>query len=210
MENVTEEAIWNALCNRHSLNAQKKLKAGCVAIAGLGGLGSNVAISLARIGVGQLHLVDFDKVDITNLNRQQYTISHIGMYKTDALFNVLKEINPYIAITTDCVKVDENNLQVLFATENIICEAFDKPDAKAMLVNGILEHFPNKRLVAASGMAGYGNSNAIATRQISNNFYICGDESSEVSEGYGLMAPRVSLCAAHEANLITELLLEGN
>ena len=94
-------------------------------IAGLGGLGSNVAYSLARIGVGHLHLIDFDVVDITNLNRQQYFMEHIGMYKTDALKSLLLKINPYLDIRTDCVKVTEENLKELFADAQIVCEAFE-------------------------------------------------------------------------------------
>ena len=88
----------------------------------MGGLGSNVAYALARIGVGHLHLIDFDVVDITNLNRQQYFIDQIGMYKTDALKSLLERINPYLDIRTDTVKVTEENLQELFADAPIVCE----------------------------------------------------------------------------------------
>ena len=166
---LTKEEIYTALDERHSPETQKLLSAGNVAIAGLGGLGSNVAYALARIGVGHLHLIDFDVVDITNLNRQQYFMEHIGMYKTDALKSLLLKINPYLDIRTDCVKVTDDNLQELFADTTIVCEAFDNPEAKAMLVNGILEHFPEKKLVSATGMAGYGSSNTIITGQ--NNLH---------------------------------------
>ena len=204
---LTKEEIQAALEERHSPEKQKKLSEGRVTIAGLGGLGSNVAYALARIGVGHLHLIDFDVVDITNLNRQQYFMEHIGMYKTDALKSLLLKINPYLDIRTDCVKVTEENLKELFEDAQIVCEAFDNPEAKAMLVNGILEHFPEKKLVSASGMAGYGSSNAILTKRLMKNFYLCGDQVTEPTYGNGLMAPRVSICAAHEANMITRLLL---
>ena len=82
---LTKEEIQAALEERHSPEKQKKLSEGRVTIAGLGGLGS---------GVGHLHLIDFDVVDITNLNRQQYFTEHIGMYKTDALKSLLQKINP--------------------------------------------------------------------------------------------------------------------
>lgn len=206
---LTREEIQDALSKRHSKSIQEKLNKARVAIAGLGGLGSNVAIALARIGVGHLHLIDFDKVDITNLNRQQYFMRHIGVYKTEALKEEILEINPYLDIKTDCVKVTEENIEQLFKNEDIICEAFDLPEYKAILVNGILENFPNKKLISASGMAGYGKSNDIKTRQVMKNFYLCGDEVSEVREGFGLMAPRVAICAAHEANLITELIIHS-
>ena len=204
---LTKEEIYTALDERHSPETQKLLSAGNVAVAGLGGLGSNVAYALARIGVGHLHLIDFDVVDITNLNRQQYFMEHIGMYKTDALKSLLLKINPYLDIRTDCVKVTDDNLQELFADATIVCEAFDNPEAKAMLVNGILEHFPEKKLVSASGMAGYGSSNTIRTRRLMKNFYLCGDQVTEPTYGHGLMAPRVAICAAHEANMITRLIL---
>lgn len=204
---LTKEEIYTALDERHSPETQKLLSAGNVAIAGLGGLGSNVAYALARIGVGHLHLIDFDVVDITNLNRQQYFMEHIGMYKTDALKSLLLKINPYLDIRTDCVKVTDDNLQELFADATIVCEAFDNPEAKAMLVNGILEHFPEKKLVSATGMAGYGSSNTIITKRIMKNFYLCGDGVTAPAYGHGLMAPRVAICAAHEANMITRLIL---
>lgn len=204
---LTKEEIYTALDERHSPETQKLLSAGNVAIAGLGGLGSNVAYALARIGVGHLHLIDFDVVDITNLNRQQYFMEHIGMYKTDALKSQLLKINPYLDIRTDCVKVTDDNLQELFADATIVCEAFDNPEAKAMLVNGILEHFPEKKLVSATGMAGYGSSNTIITKRIMKNFYLCGDGVTAPTYDHGLMAPRVAICAAHEANMITRLIL---
>ena len=204
---LTKKEIDEALNERHSQEVQQKLAAGNVAIAGLGGLGSNVAFALARIGVGHLHLIDFDTVDITNFNRQQYFMEHIGMKKTDALQSLLLKINPYLDIRTDCVRVTEDNLQELFSDATIVCEAFDRPEAKAMLVNGILTHFPDKKLVSASGMAGYDSSNTIVTRQVMPNFYLCGDGVSEPAYGHGLMAARVAICAAHEANMITRLLL---
>lgn len=203
----SKEDIDQALWERHSLETQEKLSSGRVAIAGLGGLGSNVAFALARIGVGHLHLIDFDRVDLTNLNRQQYFLKHVGRNKTDALKEQLLEINPYLEIITDCVRVTEENLIFLFQEEDIICEAFDDPDAKALLACEILEHFPDKKLVSASGLAGYESSNLIHTRRVSRNFYLCGDEKTEAVYGKGLMAPRAALCAAHEANMITRLLL---
>lgn len=207
MNTFTKSEIYEALCARHSPETQSRLTAARVAIAGLGGLGSNVAFSLARIGIGHLHLIDFDVVDLTNLNRQQYFMEHVGLPKPDALKSELLRINPYLDIRTDFVKVTEENLPDLFADDTIICEAFDIPEAKSMLANGILEHFPEKKLVSASGMAGYESSNLIHTRRITQNFYLCGDEITEAAYGKGLMAPRVAICAAHEANMITRLIL---
>ena len=207
MHPFTKTEIYEALVERHTAAYQEKLDAGHVAIAGLGGLGSNVAFALARLGVGHLHLIDFDRVDLTNLNRQQYLLRHVGMYKTDALKEQLLQINPYLDIATDCVKVTSENLKTLFADADIICEAFDNAETKAMFVNGILECFPQKKLVCASGMAGFGSSNTIHSRKIGSNFYLCGDETTDIAHGQCLMAPRAALCAAHESNMIARLLL---
>ena len=106
---LTQTQIMDALNRRHSPEKQRLLSEGYVAIAGLGGLGSNVACALARIGVGHLHLIDFDVVDITNLNRQQYFIGQLGMYKTDALKSLLEQINPYLDSRTDCIRVTREN-----------------------------------------------------------------------------------------------------
>lgn len=205
----SREEIDQALVRRHTREVQEKLSKASVAVAGLGGLGSNIAVCLARIGVGHLHLVDFDRVDLTNLNRQQYFTDQIGRYKTEALMETLERINPYLDIRVHCLRVTRENVRALFQKEDYICEAFDVPEQKAMLVQAVLEEFPEKYLVAASGMAGYGDSNEIHTRKITSHFYLCGDEKTEAEEGRGLMAPRVALCAAHQANLVTRLILEA-
>lgn len=203
----SQEEIYAALCQRHGKALQDKLQKAKVAIAGLGGLGSNIAIGLARIGVGQLHLVDFDRVDLTNLNRQHYFIHHLGQYKTEALKKQILEINPYIHVTTDCLKITAENVANLFSDADIICEAFDVPENKAMLVNTVLEQLPDKWLVSGNGMAGYGHSNLIQTKAIMSKFYLCGDNISS-NEAQPLMAPRVAICAGHEANMVAELIIE--
>lgn len=203
----SQEEIYAALCQRHGKALQDKLQKAKVAIAGLGGLGSNIAIGLARIGVGQLHLVDFDRVDLTNLNRQHYFIHHLGQYKTEALKKQILEINPYILVSTDCLKITASNVATLFSDADIICEAFDVPENKAMLVNTVLEQLPDKWLVSGNGMAGYGRSNLIQTKAIMSKFYLCGDNISS-NEVQLLMAPRVAICAGHEANMVAELIIE--
>ena len=134
---VTRQELNDALAERHGGKLQEIFSRAGAAIAGLGGLGSNVAFNLARTGIGHLHLIDFDRVDITNLNRQQYFIHQIGMYKTEALKENLLKINPYLDIHTDCVKVEEGNVRELLAEDRYICEAFDKAENKAMLVNTV-------------------------------------------------------------------------
>lgn len=204
---ITEEEISQALIDRHTEEVQARIRAARVAVAGLGGLGSNIAVSLARIGVGHLHLIDFDRVDVTNLNRQQYFADQVGMYKTEALRENLLRINPWLELRTDCLCVTEENAAELLRDDAYICEAFDIAENKAMLAGEVLEHFPEKYLVAASGMAGYGDSNEIRTRRVTSHFYLCGDEKTEAEAGRGLMAPRVALCAAHQANMVLRLIL---
>ena len=202
----TKEEWIKALTERHGKELQQAFSTAVVAICGLGGLGSNIAISLARAGIGKLILCDFDRVDITNLHRQQYKASQIGMYKTDALAENLRESNPYIELETHTERIAEENAVTLLKDADIICEAFDDAECKAMLTNTVLTEMPDKYLVAASGMAGMGVTNSIKTRRITGRFYLCGDETSEVSDGIGLVAPRVALCAAHQAHTVLRIL----
>ena len=198
----------SALEIRHGKDLQQKLSCSTVAVCGLGGLGSNIAVSLARAGVGKLILIDYDRVDITNLHRQQYKAAQIGLFKTDALADNLSEISPYIEIETVTTKITEDNLSSLLGDADVICEAFDDAEAKAMLVNEALEKLPDCYLVAASGMAGLETPNTIHTRRVMKRFYICGDEKSDVAEAIGLVAPRVMLCAAHQAQTVLRILAE--
>lgn len=202
----SREVMREALNIRHGEDLQNKISAARVAVCGLGGLGSNIAIALARAGVGHLHLIDFDRVDLTNLNRQQYAVGQLGQYKTDALRETLSLVSPYCDVTCDTIRVTDENLPDLLRNEDYICEAFDRAEAKAMLVSGVLEHFPEKYLVAGSGLAGLGSANTIQTRRVSQRFYLCGDGTSDSSVGLGLVASRVLVCAAHEANMILRLI----
>lgn len=205
---VSEDKLREMRCERHTERVENILHASSVAVAGLGGLGSHVAFSLTRAGVGKLILIDFDTVDISNLNRQEYRIQHIGQKKTDALKEQLLEINPYMEIETYPVRLDETNSVQILKEADVICEAFDTPEAKSMLVDVVLSRLPEKYLVAGSGMAGYESSNTIQTERVTKHFYLCGDKVSGIEKGMSLMAPRVSVCAGHEANMIVRILLE--
>ena len=196
----------DALVARHGLDLHKRFSSATVAVCGLGGLGSNIAIALARVGIGKLLLIDFDRVDITNLHRQQYKANQIGLYKTDALAKNLLEIAPYTEITAVTAKITEENFADLLKGADVVCEAFDNAEAKAMLVNGVLEQLPDCYLVAASGMAGMDTPNTIRTRKVMGRFYLCGDEINDVADTIGLVAPRVMLCAAHQAHTVLRIL----
>jgi len=198
---------WNqALIERHGKDLQEKFSSATVAVCGLGGLGSNIAIALARVGIGKLILIDFDCVDITNLHRQQYKANQIGLYKADALAENLLEIAPYTEVKAVTAKITEENFADLLKGADVVCEAFDNAEAKAMLVNGGLEQLPNCYLVAASGMAGMDTPNTIQTRKVMGRFYLCGDETNDVADTIGLVAPRVMLCAAHQAHTVLRIL----
>ena len=198
---------WNkALEKRHGKELHTAFSSATVAICGLGGLGSNIAIALARAGLGKLILIDFDRVDITNLHRQQYKASQIGMYKTDALADNLREINPYIELETHTERISEENAVTLLRDADIICEAFDDAECKAMLTNTVLTEMRDKYLIAASGMAGLHDANSIKTKKVTSKFYLCGDGESDVSEGMGLVSSRVMVCAAHQAHTVLRIL----
>jgi sulfur carrier protein ThiS adenylyltransferase len=202
----SKEEWIKGLSDRHGIEFQGKISSTAVAVCGLGGLGSNIAIALARAGIGKLILIDFDKVDITNLHRQQYKANQIGMNKTEALQDNLKEINPYLETKIHTIRLDENNTKDVLSGANIICEAFDNAECKAMLVNLVLDSMPDKYIVAASGMAGLGIANAIHTRKVLKRFYLCGDEVSDVKDGIGLVSSRVMLCAAHQAHTVLRII----
>ena len=191
---------------RNVPGTQDRLKAGHVAVAGLGGLGSNVAVMLARLGVGSLLLVDFDTVEPSNLNRQHYMIPHLGMPKTEALKSQLRDINPFVEVQTRDIRITAENAGDIFAGYSIVVEALDDPACKADLVGALLA-LGNTKIVAASGMAGVGSANDIQTRRRLKNLYICGDLESDAGADVGLMAPRVMVCAGHQANVVARLLM---
>ena len=202
----TREEWEIALEARLGKELYRAFSSATVAVCGLGGLGSNIAVALARAGVGRLILCDFDRVDITNLHRQQYRANQIGRYKTEALAESLLEIAPYISLEIHTVRITEENAGEYLSGADIICEAFDGAECKAMLTNTVLTEMKDKYLVAASGMAGLYDANRIKTRKVTSKFYLCGDEESDVADGIGLVSTRVMLCAAHEAHAVLRIL----
>lgn len=202
----SKEEWLTALEARHGKELQQKLSRATIAICGLGGLGSNIAVLLARAGIGKLILIDFDSVDISNLHRQQYKADQIGCYKAEALAENLSEIAPYTRTEAVIVKITEDNFAALLKDADVICEAFDNAESKAMIANGVLEKMSDCYLVAASGMAGLNTPNTIKTRKVMKRFYLCGDEVSDVKDTIGLVAPRVALCAAHQAQTVLRIL----
>lgn len=203
------EELEALMVSRHTPGVHAKVKRASVAVCGLGGLGSNIAIALARIGVGRLKLIDFDVVEPSNLNRQQYFVSHLGKPKTIALKDLIGQINPYIEVETVDAKIVPENAAELLKDVGIICEAFDNPGAKAQLATAFRTEpdLKSKYYVGASGLAGFDTSNSIQTREVAPRMYIAGDLETAARVGRGLMAPRVLVAAGHQANMILRLIM---
>ncbi len=206
-ERPSREELEGLLAARHTPGVHERVKGACVGIAGAGGLGSAVAIALARVGVGHLVVADFDVVEPSNLNRQQYFVDQIGLPKVEALRENLERIHPYVRVSTFHGRLTAANTPELFAEVDVLVEAFDAADQKAMLAEAFLCRCPGRPLVAASGLAGSAPSNTVITRRAGTNFFLVGDLESAAGPGQGLMAPRVGIAAHHQANAVLRLLL---
>ena len=191
------------MVSRHTPGVHGRIKQATVGIAGLGGLGSAIAVALARIGVGRLILADFDVVEPSNLNRQQYFIDQLGLTKAEALEANLRRINPYVEYDARCIRVTPENIDGLFGGVDVMVEAFDRADQKAML----LQSFKGAPIVAASGLAGFGSGETIGVRKMGDRIFIVGDLETAAAPGCGLMAPRVGIAAHMQANVVLRLLL---
>ena len=207
-EQPTEEELEALLAARHSPGTQARLRQARVGIAGVGGLGSAVAVALARIGVGHLVLADFDVVEPSNLNRQQYFLDQIGLPKVYALRDTLQRINPHVRVTACHLQLTAANLGEIFTPVEVLVEAFDRVDQKIMLVEAFAACCPNTPVVTGSGMAGYEPANSIQTRRSGQRLFVCGDGTTAAGPGVGLMAPRVGIAAHHQANAVLRLLLD--
>jgi len=185
----------------------QKLKGTCIGIAGCGGLGSNCAVALARAGVGRLVIADFDVVTAENLDRQYYFLDQVGQKKVRALHETLLRINPDIAVEAHDLRLGPGEIAHVFRNCRVIIEAFDRAEMKRMIIEAVMEHFPDKFIVVGSGLAGYGGNNELRTRRL-GNLFICGDEISEVSAELPPLAPRVAAVAALQANQALEIVMD--
>jgi sulfur carrier protein ThiS adenylyltransferase len=179
-----------------------------VGIAGAGGLGSNCAAALARSGVGTLVISDFDVIEEPNLNRQFYFFDQIGMEKTKALRENLLKINPDVEVMVHHTMLNSENIQVIYADCDVIVEAFDRSDMKEMLIATVQTKMTGIPLVVGSGMAGWGKNESIRYRKIDEYLYVCGDESTEVSDELPPLAPRVGIVSHMQANVVLEILMK--
>ena len=188
---------------------RNKLKNKTVGIAGCGGLGSNCAIALARVGVGSLTIADFDLIIEGNLNRQYYFYDQIGQLKVFALKKNIQMVNPRVKVRAFDIRLCQSDIMEIFRTCDVIVEAFDRSEMKQMIIETVLNNMPDKYLVVGVGMAGWGDNNLIHTRQ-SDKLIICGDEKKEISEQLPPLAPRVGIVANMQANAVLEILLGVN
>ena len=184
-----------------------ELKNAVVGIAGLGGLGSNAAVALTRLKVGKLILVDFDVVEESNLNRQNYFPDQIGQHKVDASLENLHRINPQADLEGHKVRLTPEKIPQIFKGAHVIAECFDRADQKQMIVETVLSQMKDVVIVSVSGLAGYGRSNDIITRRVSDRLILVGDTVSGTGPGVPLTAPRVGIAAYHQANAIAEVLI---
>ncbi len=177
-----------------------KLQKTTVGIAGLGGLGSNVAWHLVRSGFFHLVLADFDRVEAGNLNRQVYFPDQVGLLKTEALAANLLRINPDLKLELWPVRITKTNVNSLFEKCQVWVEAFDRPSAKKMFVEAGL--IAGKKVISASGIAGWGDTDAIRTKQWYSGLTVVGDFQTAVSADIPPLSPRVGVTAAKQANLV--------
>ncbi len=179
-----------------------------VGIAGAGGLGSNCAVALARSGIGQLVIADYDIVESNNLNRQYYFTDQVGMKKTEALKENLYRVNPAVRVDIHDIKLTRENIPDIFRACDIIVEAFDSSVMKEMIAETVLGEWPDKPIILGSGLAGYGKTNKLKERVIGSTIIICGDEESETGDDLPSMAPRVGIVANMQANAVIEILMK--
>lgn len=204
---VPEKVSLEDIAARNAKGYDDVLSGARVCVLGAGGLGSNVCNMLARCCVGFIRVVDFDVVEASNLNRQLYFVDHVGRPKVEVLKEVLHSINPFVEVEALVERVDEDNVVDFVRDCDVVVEAFDRAEMKAMVVNRVLEAFEDKVVVSGSGMAGVGSGNDIRTSKVMDRLYLCGDYVSDFEECDGIMAPRVMLVAAHQANTVLRLIL---
>ena len=186
---------------------RKKIANKTIGIAGAGGLGSNVAVSLARCGFDKFVIADFDKVELSNLNRQFYFLDQIGMYKVDALLENMRKINPFIDIEKHIIRLNSYNVNSIFSKVDIMVEALDKAKVKKMLIENWVENYPNKPIIIASGIYGYGDFSKLRIKVV-DKIYICGDQESEIENDYSPLSPKVGIVSNMQSDLVLKILMD--
>lgn len=200
------EVLESGIARYFTQEQRGKIRGAGILIAGCGGLGSNVAHMLVRCGFCRLVLVDCDTVDASNLNRQFFFPDQVGRPKPQALAETLLRLNPALSLRTVVQRVRRDDVAALAKGCGVLVEAFDNPQSKAAFVAGAAA--TGKPTVCATGIAGYGNTDAIVTRRMGAHIYVVGDGATGIDQCPPL-APRVMVAAAKEADLVLQLTLEG-
>lgn len=204
---MTDFNFYSVGKNYYTDEQYAKIRGTRIGIAGAGGLGSNCAINLVRCGFEDFVIVDFDLVELSNLNRQAYTVCHIGRPKVECLGELMRAINPGCTVRLVQKRADEGTIAALFENCRVIVEAFDKAECKAMLSQAFMGI--SKLVVSVSGIGGFGNSDRIVTKKIRDNYFLIGDETSGVGDGVKPYAPCVNIAAAKQADVVLSWVIRG-
>ncbi len=194
----------NSTFNSKEIGDIKKLKIG---IAGCGGLGSNTASNLVRLGFNNFVLVDFDIVENSNLNRQFYFFDQIGRVKVDALKENLDKITPGLNISREVKYLDEKNIIETFKDCDLVVEGFDNVKSKIMFIENLS---CKKQCVCATGLGNYWKVDDITTIKLNNKLTMVGDFISDTNRGKPPLSPGVSIAAAKQAAVILKYVIGEN
>jgi sulfur carrier protein ThiS adenylyltransferase len=194
------ETLHGSLTARLGAERMARIATARIGIAGAGGLGSNCAMHLVRMGFRRFVIADFDRVEVSNLNRQFFFARQVGERKVTALRDNLEAIAPEVEVETHVLRVTAENIGALFDSCDAVVEAFDQVEAKQLL----LERYVMRGtfLVAASGIGGWGDADRIVTRKISSAFYVVGDGITEADDACPPLSAVVSIAAAKQADLV--------
>ena len=200
--NITKDNLFGKI----DPEIRNKISNKTIGIAGAGGLGSNVAVSLARCGIDKLVIADFDKVEYSNLNRQHYFLGQVGQFKVEALLENLKKINPFVEVVIYKNELNSQNVNNIFSDVDILVEALDKAEVKQMLIENWVENNPEKPIIIASGIYGFGDFEKLKIKVV-DKIYICGDEETEIENNYSPLSPKVNIVANMQSDLVIKLLV---
>lgn len=184
----------------------RRILSGCSAgIAGAGGIGSNVAMLLARAGLGRITVVDHDEVALPNLNRQAYFLDQCGRLKVDALAENVSRIGAGTVFTGIGIRLLPGGFCAPFEGCDVLIEALDLAETKVLAIEEWTRGMPGVPVIAVSGIAGTGASGTIRLDH-HGSVSLVGDQTSDLS--LGTLATRVSLAAAMVADQAVSILLE--
>ena len=191
------------------INGQQKLAQSKVLIIGLGGLGSPVAMYLAAAGVGYMVLIDFDRVDLSNLQRQiVHDTSQIGQYKAISAQEKLQALNPEIQITVLNQQFSENLSLTLFSDIDVVVDCSDN-FATRFVINAACVRMKIP-LVSGAALRWSGQVSVFLPAQEQSPCYQClynnSDEQAEVCSEAGILAPLVGIIGSVQATEVLKVL----